>query len=242
MGIRKKIADLAFQIYHWADPEAQYIRFSYSQTGEDLIVKHIFNSLNIKHPSYLDIGAHHPLRLNNTALFYHEHSKGVNIEPNPFLVPFFYSHRPLDINLNLGISTSTGEADFYIMSSSLLSTFSKEEAQRYVDDHNKRIKEIRKMEVTTYDNIIHKYFDNKAPDFLSLDVEGIDEDIIRSIDYQKHPPLVICVETISYSDSGQGVKQQGIIDFLKEQDYLLFADTNINSIFVLRNAWERNEA
>jgi hypothetical protein len=42
------------------------IHFSFSQSGEDLIVKFIFDILKIKKPTYIDIGAHHSSYLSNT--------------------------------------------------------------------------------------------------------------------------------------------------------------------------------
>ena len=70
-----------------------YAKKSYSQCGEDLIVRYIFDVLRIEHPSYLDIGAHHPFFLNNTALLYEEGSRGVNVEADPQLIHSFYKER-----------------------------------------------------------------------------------------------------------------------------------------------------
>lgn len=57
-------------------------KISYSQCGEDLIVSFIFNRLGILNPNYIDIGAHHPYKLSNTAFFYESGSRGINIEPD----------------------------------------------------------------------------------------------------------------------------------------------------------------
>jgi hypothetical protein len=59
-------------------------RTSYSQCGEDLIVRCVFDFMKIPSPTYLDIGAHHPQHLSNTFLFYQQGAHGVNIEPDPF--------------------------------------------------------------------------------------------------------------------------------------------------------------
>ncbi len=76
---------------------------SYSQCGEDLIVQYIFSLRGVLKPTYLDIGAHHPFALSNTAIFYMKGCRGVNVEANPDLFRFFKRHRLRDINLNLGI-------------------------------------------------------------------------------------------------------------------------------------------
>ena len=76
---------------------------------------------------------------------------------------------------------------------------------------------------------------------MSLDVEGLDEMILKSINYEKSCPSVICVETISFSENGDGVKNKPIIEFLESKGYLLFADTYINTIFVKKDKWIRSQ-
>ncbi len=191
------------------------------------------------HISYLDIGAHHPFFLSNTALFYERGCTGINIEPDPTLYKEFEIHREKDINLNIGIGQQKDIADFYIISTPTLNTFSEEEARKYSNEGDFHIKEVRKIVVDTLDNVLKEYSPNKFPEFLSLDAEGIDELILKSIDYENNFPTVICTETLSFSNSGHGIKNQEIISFLQQKGYLLYADTNINSIFVRRDAWLR---
>lgn len=221
-------------------PYHSYGKSSYSQCGEDLIINHIFKQIGIEKPSYIDIGAHHPFYLNNTAFFYLKGSKGINIEPDPNLFNAFVDERNRDINLNIGIGLKIETADFYIMSEPTLNTFIKEEADRAIKEHALyNIKEIKKLSIEPLNDILKKYWEGKFPDFMSLDVEGLDDQIIRSLTYETEKPKVICVETISFSYTGKGVKNEKIIDFLKSKDYILYADTNINSIFVDRKLWER---
>lgn len=213
---------------------------SYSQSGEDLIVKYIFDAVGISKPSYLDIGAHHPFLFSNTALFYENGSRGINIEPDPQLFAEFTQHRTEDINLNIGISDKAEELDFYIMSAAYLNTFSREEAEKYACEQNIKINEVRKITVDTISSTLEKYNFGKYPDFLSLDVEGLDEQILFSMDFSQETPTVICVETISYSNKGDGKKNYAIIQFIESKGYMVYADTNINTIFVKKNKWLRN--
>ena len=172
--------------------QPKFSKASFSQSGEDLIVEFIFNSLNIPVPTYIDIGAYHPYRLNNTAHFYQNGCRGINIEPNSHLFQVLKKVRPKDINLNIGIGDTQGNADFYILSSPTLSTFSKDKAEWYVGEHEQRMKEIRQMPVDTLPNIIARYSKGIFPDFLSLDIEGLDFEILQSIDYSGSIPIVIC--------------------------------------------------
>jgi FkbM family methyltransferase len=211
---------------------------SYSQCGEDLIADHIFQQLKIARPTYIDIGAHHPKYLNNTYLFYKKGARGINIEPDPSLFREFEKQRPEDINLNIGIGDTEGDADFYIMNEPTLNTFVKEEADKAHEEHEfYKITEVRKLRLRPVMSIISEYCNGKFPDFLSLDVEGLDEMIIRSIDFSKGGPVVICVETITFSAKRQGRKKTELIDFLVQQGYLVYADTYINTIFVRKDSW-----
>ncbi|PTS96371.1 SAM-dependent methyltransferase, partial [Flavobacterium sp. HMWF030] len=172
--------------------ESEFQKISYSQSGEDLIVKYIFENLNIKNPTYIDIGAHHPYYISNTALFYQNGSIGINIEPDPTLFKAFIKERKKDVNVNIGIGNKNEELDFYIISSTTLNTFSKEEAYNYQKEGNYTIKSIEKIKVRTLSNVINEFSNGIFPQFLSIDAEGIDELIIKSIDFDKNFPIVIC--------------------------------------------------
>jgi|LakMenEpi03Aug12_release.lakeMendotaPanAssembly.Ray.scaffolds.fasta_scaffold24082_5 FkbM family methyltransferase len=214
-------------------------KYSYSQCGEDLIVRHIFDSLKKDKITYLDVGAHHPFHLSNTAFFYQSGSRGINIEPNPFLFNEFKQWRGNDINLNIGVGTESAHLDFYVMDSPLLSTFSEIEAKNLVHTYNRKIERKFPVSVLPISSIIEEYSSSSFPDFLSLDVEGLDEAIIKSLPLNNYKPAVICVETISYSQSRAGVKNNEILEYLKANNFLVYADTNINTIFVDREVWER---
>jgi FkbM family methyltransferase len=212
---------------------------SYSQSGEDLIAKYILDVLGIYQPSYLDIGAHQPFYLNNTALFYENGSRGINIEPDPTLFKAFVKHRKEDVNLNIGISDHQSVLDFFVINDPVLNTFSREEAENYRKQGNYQIVEEKKIAVDTIESVLERYWKGKFPDFLTIDAEGVDEVVLKSADFSSNFPLVICIETISFSNYGMGKKNLELIEFVKSLGYLLYADTNINSIFVRRERWER---
>ncbi len=208
---------------------------SYAQCGEDLIVRYIFNALNVAHPTYLDIGAHHPYFLSNTYLFYRSGSRGVSIEPDPQLYAKINRCRRRDTNLNVGIGSEAGTLLLHIFDSRTLNTFSVAEAEKYIRDGHQLI-EKRQIEVVTFSDVVNRYFDG-APDFVSLDVEGMDIEVLESIDFSRFKPVVFCVETITYSRGGGGVKLSDIDRIMDAHDYIKYADTYINSIYVRRDRW-----
>ncbi|MGN8059069.1 FkbM family methyltransferase [Pedobacter sp. 22163] len=213
---------------------------SFSQCGEDIIVNYIFEQIGITRPSYLDIGAHHPFYLNNTQMFYEKGCVGINIEPDPSLFKLFPKYRKRDLNLNYGIGATEGELELNVMSSATLNTFSSFEANRFQTDFGFKIETQVMIKIQTIKSILDKYQIYKFPDFLSIDIEGLEEEVIKSIDFNEGKPIVICLETISYSETGRGEKNHDIISYLENQGYIKYADTNVNTIFVLKEKWERD--
>jgi FkbM family methyltransferase len=217
---------------------------SFSQVGEDIIIRTLL--CQIEKPgklTWLDIGAHHPTNLSNTALFYREGKRGINIEANPLLIQRFYKNRKRDINLNIAIADKSGTMDFYIMDAPALSTLSAEEAHRYEKLGVKIIDKIS-VKTMTVAEVIDKFCDNIFPDFLSLDAEGYDLEILKTINYEKCSPNIICVENIpcdtklkNYFDSMQ---INELSKFLISKDYSIIAFTLINTIFVKNDLIERS--
>ncbi len=214
---------------------ADYKR-SWSQCGEDLITRFIFDTLRIPAPTYLDIGAHHPTRLNNTNIFYAQGSRGVNIEPDPELFSAFLPARPRDTNLNIGIGEHAGEMDFYVMSVRTLNTFSAVEAHAIEREGKVRIERVVGLPVLPVNAVLEKHC-STGLDFLSLDVEGLDLAILRGMDFSCFRPKVVCVETITYSEQRGGKKIPEIEAVMIDNGYFAYADTHINTIFVDRHIW-----
>ncbi len=211
---------------------------TYSQLGEDLIIRHIFDALKVENPSYLDIGAHHPIYLSNTHLLYKNGSSGVCVEPDPILYQQIKATRKRDICLNIGIGIdTTNQADFFVVEPSVLNTFSKEEAERSERSGNLKIKKIIKVPLLNVNKIIAQYF-QKTPNLISIDVEGLDLQIVQSFDFSNHRPDVFCIETLVFDGKYSDKKIDEINDHMIENGYFLYADTFINSIFVNKDAWK----
>ena len=200
-------------------------------------MRYLFDLLQIACPSYIDIGAHHPWYYNNTYLFYRQGARGVNVEPDPSLYAGLRRRRRHDVNLNMGIGPREAEMDFYVMSSRALNTFSAIEARKYVEQHGLRILDTRRIRVQTFAQAVDTHL-GRTPDLVSLDAEGLDLDILRSIDFSRYRPHVFCVETISYAGrDGSGIKNLEIHALMLQHGYMLYADTYINSIYVAASSW-----
>lgn len=211
---------------------------SFSQCGEDRIVRFVLKATGKSLPTYLDIGAHSARRLNNTYLFYREGGKGVCVEPNPVLLKQLKRDRPKDICLPVGVgAVERRGVPFYVMRSDTLSTFSESEAKRLVDECGQQIVAVEKIDIVSPNTILSTHCSG-APDFVSLDIEGNELEVLRAIDFGRFRPKVFCVETLSYVTDGTEQKNPETAAFLASQGYFLYADTYINSIFVDEKAWK----
>lgn len=218
-----------------------YSKVSYSQCGEDLIIDFIFDMLNKRKIKYLDIGAHHPFRFSNTAFFYNKGDTGVNIEPDPGLFENFIKYRKRDTNLNIGISDKETTLDFYVLNEKSMNSFSKEGVDKLIESGKFTLEKVVKIPVKTLYSIVNAYFKSENIDLLSMDVEGLDFDILKSIDYERIRPTVICVETVEFLDTDENKiqkKNNELIEFIVSKEYFVFADTHINTIFVDKRVWK----
>lgn len=210
------------------------IERSYSQSGEDKILRHLFNNRKQETIRYLDIGTNHPVVSNNTYLFYRTGSYGVCIEPNPRFVDMIRRYRPRDLCLGVGLGTTDGEAEFFVMSAHTLSTFSREEAEALDSQGKYTIESVIKVQVREINFVMDEYF-SSPPDLVSIDAEGWSEQLVRWFDFQRSRPFCFCVETITFSEDGTGKKIDGIFEVFEKNDYEVYADTRINTIFCDRH-------
>lgn len=214
-------------------------RLVYAQSGEDIIMDNLFYKLNIRRPSYLDIGANHPAYISNSYYFYMRGSQGVCVEPNPALYKKIRQARPRDKVINVGVGIDEQkEADFYLFPAYAdgLGTFSKKEAEYWGEIGMEGLGKIHyeqviRMPLQTINAIIRDNFD-RCPDFISIDVEGLDLQILKTLDFDSFQPLVLCVETLCYDENKREFKNTDTIEFLKSKGYGVYADTHINTIFL----------
>ncbi len=211
---------------------------SYAQSGEDMIARFVLNTLGVTRPNYLDLGAYDAVRLSNTFHFYEAGSQGVCVEADPALATAFAKARPRDQVINAAISGRTsGKGRFFIMAEQTLNTLSQAEAERLEREEQCQISATIEIDILPVAKLIAQSFPDQTLDFLSIDLEGIDEEIIGAIDFNFARPKVICIETLSYSRIGGQTKKPKAAEILLGQDYMTYADTYINTIFVDAALW-----
>ena len=211
-------------IAHW-DP---WINRSWSQEGEDLILRRIFE--NKSKGFYIDVGAHHPRRFSNTYNFYIQGWNGLNIDAMPGSMSSFNEDRPRDINIEVGIGISECQLNYYVFNEPALNGFSKELSDERHDPNSAyQIKEIIKVNVLPLSLVL----DSNLPvgqniDFMSVDVEGLDFDVLKSNDWTKYRPKFVLAEILS--SSMHEIEQTSIGRLMTDVGYVIYAKC-VNTVF-----------
>ncbi|HJZ91706.1 MAG TPA: FkbM family methyltransferase [Gemmataceae bacterium] len=208
-------------------------KVSYSQAGEDIVALTLLKGLHVDKPSYLDVGAFLPILGNNTYLLYREGGRGVLVEPNVSCIRELERKRPGDTVLNVGIGFSQEETtgDYYVLNFPQMNTFDADEAKRRERDSNGKtvIKEIVKMPLVPINKVIAENFGGGVPDYLSIDVEGLELTILQTLDFERYRPKLICADTLT--DGGLKMNT-GTADFLSGKGYAIRGMTPANTLFV----------
>jgi len=223
-GPLKNLAKRLFAFAYW-DP---WVNRSWSQEGEDLILRRIFEGKS--KGFYIDVGAHHPKRFSNTCLFYTQGWNGLNIDAMPGSMKSFCQHMPRDINLELGIGLNESQLNYYIFNEPALNGFSKELSN---ERHNAKskyyIEKIIKINVLPLSVALdHNLPAGQDIDFLSVDVEGLDFDVLKSNDWTKYRPKLVLVEILN--GGLNDVEQSSIGQLMADNGYLVYAKC-VNTVF-----------
>lgn len=220
------------------DHRRRGIEVSFSQSGEDILSLYALRRLGVTVPSYIDIGANHPTKFSNTYLFYLLGGRGLNIEPDPEMAALIRRERPRDETLNVGAGREAGELEFFIMAQSAFNTFSRGEAEQVQRTSGIALRKTMKIGVVNIGALLRER--GFVPDFMNVDVEGMDMDILASVDWERTRPGVVCVETVDYATQQ---KRPEVTEFMRSKGYEPYADTFLNTIFIDGRRWgARREA
>lgn len=206
---------------------------SYSQEGEDMILRRMFGSQT--KGFYVDVGAHHPKRFSNTYFFYRKRWCGINIDAMPGSMKLFRRIRPRDVNIEKPISSRKQVLTYFAFNEPALNGFSKEISEARDGLNNYRIEFIKDIESYTLEEILDNNLSpNEKIDFLSIDVEGLDFDVIKSINLTKYRPRVILVEILG--SSLLDIQKDPIYTLLINEDYVLYAKA-VNTVVFKSNTF-----
>ena len=201
-----------------------------SQFGEDKFLINLFDK-DYK-GKYLDLGCFHPTKHSNTNLLYKNGWRGINIDLNPLTIELFNFMRPQDINLNLAISNADTEKNLYFINElNTQNTLDENQLFFLKKYHNIKEEEIVKKKIKTkkLDNILKKYNFNKI-DFMNIDIEGHELDVIKTIDFKKVKIKYICLEMINHNELAVKNSKQ-IQNILNINNFNIIKKFGYNHIF-----------
>jgi FkbM family methyltransferase len=195
---------------------------SYSQEGEDMMLRRMFEDKGVGF--YVDIGAHHPRRFSNTYYFYQRGWRGINVEPNPDAIAGFQSARKRDLNLQCGVGLVEQSLTYYKFNEPALNTFDEMLANERLAQTSYKLVEkttvpVRRLEKLFDENLPH----SQRIDFMTVDVEGFDLQVLQSNDWEKYRPTVVLAEALS--TTMQNFQSNEIAIYMVSQGYQCFGKT-----------------
>lgn len=199
---------------------------------DELLEQFIFKGF--KNGFFIDVGAHDGVSLNNTLYFEKQNNwNGINIEPIPSVFKKLTDNRKNCTNLNCAISLQNGTADFLLntgyteMLSGLKENYDSRHLNRLTHENEQYSAhtEIVKVPTRTLESICDEH-DIKRIHYLSIDVEGAEFDVIRSINFDK-----IFIDVIEF-ESNYPDTSIPIVKYLEEKHYVLLS-TQCIDIFMI---------
>ncbi len=208
----------------------KYRSFTFSQEGEDILINRILN--NKSKGFFIDIGAHHPMRFSNTYFFYRKGWRGINVDAMPGSMALFNQFRPEDINIEAAISRQQTQLTYYRFNEPALNTFVESEALRKDGIQGYFIEERIPIKTTTLGAIIQEYLpENTEVDFLTIDVEGLDLEVLESNDWSKVSPKIIVIEDLT-KELQPILETSATLKYLEQKGYRLFSKLFNTCIYI----------
>ena len=207
-------------IERWTFLIVPYGQVAYGQNAEDIVLAKFLDERlkNKQKPGfYIDIGAHHPFRYSNTYYFYKKGWRGLNIDADDKAIKLFKLFRPRDINIQALVSDQSKLFLYFIFSDRAFNTCDKFLASELIK--NRRAKLIKKTKIKSHNlkKLLKKYLTSgQKVDFLSIDVEGMDDSVLQAYDFDNFAPNFILVEDLNFAGDGLQQKSKKIARFLKK--------------------------
>lgn len=201
---------------------------SFSQSGEDMIVRGEFED-GYK-GVYVDVGAYHPKLFSNTYYFYRRGWKGVVVDPSLEMIEKHKQIRPLDIQVNVGVGKKEKVMEYFVMDKGATNTFDENEMKKSVDLAGRKLLEKRMVAVLPLRKILYQYLDKGVKiDLLSVDTEGMDLEVLQSMDWEKYQPKIVIAEEMEFDYKNW--KKSKLVVYMDKVGYELLGITPYSLVF-----------
>lgn len=199
---------------------------SYAQNQEDIILAGFLKA--VQKGFYVDIGAHDPVHDSVTKYFYERGWSGVNVEPINKFYRLLEADRPRDINLNVGIGVKKDKLifrEYHSEAGEGMSTFSQDMSRRYEENRHWATQDFTEYavdllplrDVLASNNV-------ETIDFMKIDVEGLEYEVLLSNDWNKYRPKVLCIEANHIIKNWRPL--------LQKQHYKIIYNDGLNDYFI----------
>ncbi|CAH1656862.1 FkbM family methyltransferase [Hyphomicrobiales bacterium] len=218
-----------------ADIEARHARIipdcgkvAFAHWGEDAVIDYLFRDRPLGR--YLDIGCFHPDLYSNTRLLHAKGWSGVNVDPNPFMIEQFRERRPNDINLNMAVARERGCLDFFVFHEwGSSNTLSPDFSAKITESQKVQVQRRIPTKVVTLADVMEDNFAQSPPDFMNVDVESLDLEVIQSNNWEKFRPTIVAVEDFDFDFANP--EMSPIFVFMKSVEYKMISRTIYTSFF-----------
>ena len=199
---------------------------SYAQTFEDVMLNRVFGART--DGFYVDVGAADPTELSVTKWFYDQGWSGINIEPHPVFFQKLQAERPRDINLNCAAGAEIDTAELYELSLQELSTL--DAALQKAFEPSFPLVAKRLVQIMPLTKILERHAAGRHVDFLKIDTEGWEYQVLQGLDLGRFRPTVILLEAIDPNTKARNSANSN--QLLRDAGYLHVYFDGLNEFFV----------
>jgi FkbM family methyltransferase len=209
----------------YSSPELAMGAVTWSQFGEDRLITTLFERGFTG--TFVDVGAFHPIYLSNTYNLYLKGWQGWAIDPNPEMQGLFARLRPKDKFIQSAVGSQAGSVTRSLFDEGTFNCLN-EHMDSVPEKYRKGARTLtvpsRPLAAILSDHKVERM------DFLNVDCEGADLDILQSNDWKRWKPRVVCVE-----DHAEEWQSSDIVRCMGSYDYSLKYRAGLTSIFALRD-------
>ena len=191
--------------------------YHFAEFAEDVMVNRIFKNYN--EGIYIDVGAYHPYKSSLTYKLFKRGWRGMNIDLSKTSIDLFNIARPKDLNICCAISNKT-EKKIYFENSPI-------NQQNSLIRQNNKQKEIEIESYRLDELLLSKNLQN--PDYLNIDTEGNEMDVLEGIDFKKISPKLITIEENDFLKISKTDNKK--VKYLNERNYILINIIGVTMFF-----------